>query len=147
MNEVRYAMTQFCDDVRHEVGNKYSLMGCYGRDLFAERLPMVFPKLCAHVRVHTPIEQPFEQLVVRAMRNDDLMVELKTTAVELRKFQDRSVSPPEATRFELVVMLVMSFLEVSEPGKINIEVETESGVMKGGYLNIKEAPKQHGGLG
>lgn len=35
-----------CDDVRNEVGNKLSLMGIYGPELWVGRLPVAMPRLC-----------------------------------------------------------------------------------------------------
>jgi hypothetical protein len=34
-----------CDDIRHEMGNKFSLIGIYGSDLQVAQLPFLFPKL------------------------------------------------------------------------------------------------------
>lgn len=142
MNEPRSAITQFCDDIRHEVGNKYSLMGCYGSELFTEKLPIVLPKLCAQVRVRTPIDRPFAQLKIRAMFKDELVAELATTSEELRKLHKKSPSISEATMSEIVAMLVLSPLEVLEAGTVRIEVETEEGLIKGGFLYIRDAVPQ-----
>ncbi len=35
-----------CDDVRNEIGNKLSIMGIYGPELWIGKLPAVMPKLC-----------------------------------------------------------------------------------------------------
>ena len=40
-----------CDDVRHEVGNKTSLMGIYDKDIIFSNLPALLPKLCLFVRL------------------------------------------------------------------------------------------------
>jgi hypothetical protein len=34
-----------CDDVRHEVGDKFSLIGVYGSHVYVAQLPFLFPKL------------------------------------------------------------------------------------------------------
>jgi hypothetical protein len=36
-----------CDDIRQEVGNESSLMGCYGVSMVLTDFPVVLPKLCA----------------------------------------------------------------------------------------------------
>ena len=38
--------TIICDDVRSEVGNKFSLMGVYQRNIIFKKLPSILPKLC-----------------------------------------------------------------------------------------------------
>jgi hypothetical protein len=40
-----------CDDVRHEVGHKTSLMGIYDQDIIFDELPALLPKLCLFVRL------------------------------------------------------------------------------------------------
>jgi hypothetical protein len=59
MTGKRTVIAQFCDDVRQEIGNKFSLMGCYGTDLYVPAFPFTLPKLCAFVHVRTPRERPF----------------------------------------------------------------------------------------
>lgn len=45
-----YGTTVFCDDVRHEVGGKKSLMGIYSGDMiFAGSAPAVMPNLCVNI--------------------------------------------------------------------------------------------------
>ena len=46
MTENRTVIAQFCDDFRQEIGNKFSLMGCYGTDLYVPQFPITLPKLC-----------------------------------------------------------------------------------------------------
>ena len=41
--KLEYAM--ICDDIRHEVGDKFSLIGVYGSDIYAANMPFLFPKL------------------------------------------------------------------------------------------------------
>lgn len=38
-----------CDDIRHEIGDKFSLIGIYGSDISVAQLPFFFPKLCVVV--------------------------------------------------------------------------------------------------
>jgi hypothetical protein len=40
MTAHRSVIAQFCDDVRQEIGNKFSLMGCYGSDLYVPAFPI-----------------------------------------------------------------------------------------------------------
>ena len=60
----------WCDDVRHEMGNKPSLMGVYTDQLVMPMLPASVHRLCACVQVATPIDRPFKDLEVRIMRSD-----------------------------------------------------------------------------
>lgn len=60
----------WCDDIRHEVGNKPSLMGVYTSGLAFQNLPATVARLGLMVTVYTPAHQPFESLKVRVMRSD-----------------------------------------------------------------------------
>ena len=57
-NVDRFVHTIFCDDLRQEVGNKVSFMGCYQGELFVPFVPLLLPKLCVYVTVSTPVERP-----------------------------------------------------------------------------------------
>ncbi len=79
MTHHRTVIAQFCDDVRQEIGNKFSLMGCYGTDLYVPSFPITLPKLCVFVHVRTPREQPFRRLTLRLMRGAEVLSELEAT--------------------------------------------------------------------
>lgn len=42
--EFEYAI--ICDDIRHEIGDKFGLIGVYGSDICVAQIPFSFPKLC-----------------------------------------------------------------------------------------------------
>jgi hypothetical protein len=44
-------ITILCDDIRHEEGNKQSLMGVYGADFVVQKTDIIIPKLCLSVMV------------------------------------------------------------------------------------------------
>ena len=43
--------TILCDDVRTETGNKFSLMGIYGRSILFKKFPALLPKLCLCIMI------------------------------------------------------------------------------------------------
>ena len=138
MDGARLVIAQFCDDIRHEVGNKFSLMGCYGDDMVFDKLPAVAPKLCAQIRVITPADRPFTRLIMRARINDDILAELEMPISSLAESFQLKAGTTETGRVSLVAMMVFSPLAVSEPCKIRIEAETEDGIILGSGLSIRE---------
>ena len=76
MTHNRTVIAQFCDDVRQEIGNKFSLMGCYGTDLYVPSFPITLPKLCVFVNARTPRENPFQQLTLRLVKGGEVLSEL-----------------------------------------------------------------------
>lgn len=61
---MRYGYCIFCDDIRTELGEKLSFMGVYNGILFLPEFPYTLPKLCAHINLVTPADQPYKSIVV-----------------------------------------------------------------------------------
>ena len=136
MSEHRIVVVQFCDDVRHEMGNKYSLMGCYADELIVDKLPVVLPKLCAQIRAITPIDNFFSKLTFRAKINDDIIAELN---IDINKLPDPVPTNSELRRYTVVAAMSFSPLLIAEPCQLRIEAETEDGVIiPGSSLKIRE---------
>ncbi|GAN94051.1 hypothetical protein Gbth_044_008 [Gluconobacter thailandicus F149-1 = NBRC 100600] len=56
----------FCDDVRHEVDNKFSLVGCYGSQMLLNgSAPLKLPTFAVFVKIIFPINYPFKKILVR----------------------------------------------------------------------------------
>jgi hypothetical protein len=130
----RFVSVQFCDDIRQELGNKFSLIGCYGPLIQVHPLPSVLPKLCASVKVYTPIERPFGKLVVRILRGD--------TAVAEMPFANESALPPpvpmDGARWQMAIaMFIMSPFPVEAACTLRVEVETDERMLSGGTTWIK----------
>jgi hypothetical protein len=54
-----YGLSYFCDDIRFEQQNKFSLIGCYGPDMILQQqpLPVLLPKLGILIQVRFPLER------------------------------------------------------------------------------------------
>lgn len=134
MTPSRYGVVQFCDDIRQEIGNKFSLMGCYADSLITNSLPIVFPKLCAQVKLFTPAAKPFERLTVRAILENELLGELSVG--ELRAGPFVSADGLRARYITAMLNFVFATLAVEKPSRLRIEAETEEGVFPVGSLLI-----------
>ena len=109
----------FCDDVRHEVGNKISLIGCYADELIVDRLPASLPKLAVHVRVTSPVGVPFRKLLFVARLGEHVLGELAAPDQELRSMASGSGPSLKAN-----AVLILTPFQVSTPGLLCVEVET-----------------------
>jgi hypothetical protein len=134
MNADRYVGVYFCDDVRLEVGNKFSLMGCYSGELIVPSMPTALPKLCAEVRLVTPIDRPFEKAILRAYLNDEVVGELDLPVQEAKK----KIPVSDGTTKVMTFRAIMNFspFMIEREGALRIEVETEEGALKGGRLKL-----------
>ncbi len=142
MDGTRLVIAQFCDDIRHEVGSKYSLIGCYGSEMIVDKIPAVLPKLCAHVRVFTPADHPFEHLVIRAYMNDEPLAEIEMPVASVSADLHQKTTTSELGRVAFLAMIALSPLAVTEPCKVRIEAETEDGIVRGSYINIRERTQE-----
>ncbi|MEO3879295.1 DUF6941 family protein [Rheinheimera fenheensis] len=59
----------FCDDIRHELGGKVSLMGVYGSHLLVHTLPVQLPKLAVHFNIEMPTEMKPDSIKVNIVIN------------------------------------------------------------------------------
>lgn len=139
MNEGRFVIVDYCDDIRHEVGFKYSLMGCYSGELVTESLPITLPKLCASISVHSPLEKPLKSLTVRAFLGSEIIAEMEFPSENLIAELDKVMSTvkPDSTKLSLKMHMIFSPVIVSEQTELKIEAETEEGVIKGPKLIIR----------
>ena len=134
MSAGRYLFVQYCDDIRQEVGNKLSLIGCYGSELLVEKLPAVLPKLCVQAHLSTPLDQPLERVTLRAYINGDVLAELELPVAELNA-RPRPVDTA-ATRMNVGAIISLTPFIFDKEGVVRIEAETESGIVKGGRLRL-----------
>lgn len=141
MTTSRFVYVTYCDDIRQEVGNKLSFMGCYSADLLLNRVEggaAVLPKLCAHVRVVTPIDQPFEALSVRALFNDEQVAEVSVPPGQLPTRSAEGGIPSDSVSAVVEFSLTFSPFAVGEDGgKLRIVALTEGGEIRGNSLRVK----------
>lgn len=140
MNVDRRIDVTFCDDVRQEVGNKLTLVGCYNVDMILDRLPIVLPKFCAHIRIWTPIERPFGSLNLRLKQDEDVLAE-HSVPLEHLVFQ-KPERLNDATHFTAAAVLCVSPFAIESPCKLRIEAvaDGESLVTLPFRLRLRDAP-------
>jgi hypothetical protein len=134
MNENRSLTSIFCDDVRQEIGNKHSLMGIYGLDLFVDQIPAILPKLCIVIIISTPILRPFKTLRLSAYFNDNLLTE---TEIQPDSIARQTQIPNDVKTLSITAIFPFTPLFIPEQGKIRVDVETEEGKMEALPLNIR----------
>src|SRR5208282_5784869 len=72
---IRSLAAIFCDDIRQEVGNKLSYMGCYTGQMFVQAFPLALPKVCVAMHAVTPADNPFKQIKFRLLKGDEVIAE------------------------------------------------------------------------
>lgn len=142
----RYAHAIYCDDIRHEVGNKQSLVGVYQGKMFVPSFPVVVPKLCIAVWIVTPAGNPFTKLILRLLFGDKVFLEsplpdqlLRSQGDELERADDA-----ESRIFVIHTGLQISPLPLDGPITLKLRIETDQKELKAGGLEVELAAQANG---
>ncbi|MBU9598150.1 hypothetical protein LGN04_29190 [Burkholderia multivorans] len=148
----RFAIANFFDDIRLELGGKISLMGIYQSDLLVPNNPTVIPKLCCKITVTTSLDQPFRAASFRVRSDETVLVEqvLPSDVLEGLAKQVRDNEDPEDPfqRISLIGHLIITPLLVDKSFTIKAEAVVDGEVLPAGRLKIGFAapwfPGMHG---
>lgn len=130
----------FCDDMRQEVGNKMSFMGCYQGELLVPISPIALPKLCVFLSLLTPVSRPVRSLRFRLVLDD---TELSRVDVPKEAWADaHQISEAGATRIAISGAMIFSPFLIQKSGVLKVSADTDEGEIIGPRLLIKvESPK------
>lgn len=130
----------YCDDIRHEMGNKMSFMGCYQGELFVPAVPMALSKLCLFITVLTPKGRPFKSLTLRVMQDETTeLARMEIPPEGLANLAD--VQDDTATRKAINTAMAFSPFVIEKPTVLRVLADTEEGEIIGPRLHIKIAPE------
>jgi hypothetical protein len=120
-----------CDDIRHEIGDKFSLIGVYGSDICVAQIPFSFPKLGVVISYRD------------MQAGDRFVVELNDPSGKVLGEGIRGEVPGEvggSTRF--MIFGVMSPVRVEEAGlhKVVVLINEDEETRKEVPLKITVAP-------
>lgn len=133
----------YCDDVREEITNKLSLIGVYQSVMFVREFPILLSKLCIVVNIHTPVSQPFEDLKVRVLLNDDVIAEIDLDQALLQSqvnLQNEN-QDDDNTFISFNTVFRLMPLVIPEPSFIRVRAITENKEIKGTALKVMQLPK------
>lgn len=136
-NSDRFVIATYCDDIRHEMGNKISLMGCYQSDLVVSSAPLALPKLCVFVSVVTPKERPFQTLTIRIVQDDTELARINHPEAKLHEQEQNN--DVTATRKTISTFVVFSPFVIEASTFLKVLATTEEGEIVGPRLSIKIA--------
>lgn len=139
----RHIQTLFCDDIRHEVGGKYSYIGVYGERLIVSTFPTILPKLCLALKVVTPAATPFSQLSLEVLIDDQTLAHWSFDEAALAETCETVVqTDPHEISGELAQIVSAAFvfspLHLEGSGFLRVRAETESGTLDGLTLHVEQ---------
>ena len=115
----------FCDDVRHEISGKKTIVGIYSTHLFVSEIPSVLPKLCICITFRDDIfiDDNVTFRVFFERIGDDETIDLETITLE-----------DDLTNSELLIEI-----EVETPSEV-VRPAQEAFVMREGKFEFQISP-------
>ena len=144
MTDEAYGITVFCDDIRHEINGKMTLVGCYASELnFSGPPPGVLPTFAALVHLRFPRSITFEALqliVVKAESGDSTEIFSADSKIAPDAFTDKSDLGEEKADekvLSVVVPIRWTPLVFSGPALLRVRAKLDSGTeVRAGSLVI-----------
>ncbi len=133
----------FCDDIRLELGGKFSLVGCYGPIMTVPSFPVTLSKLCASVRVVTGAGRPFTDLKVVVMQDDKVLGEAVVPPEALAEAADSvvdliSLKPSVSRKLTFNINFTFSPLEIVEKCTLRVRAYTGDETIRGLALRVSD---------
>ncbi|CAA7627018.1 hypothetical protein [Magnetospirillum sp. UT-4] len=135
------AFCQFFEDIRHEVGDTYSLIGLRGDALVVERFPAVLPKLAIQVVLKVP-EAAIAAAVFVSISIPGGPPNMAVGSIEMGQIEAFLASVREDPGTEFARFTLMGMFRdfvIPEPGRIVVSVDAGAGPQRAGSLLIKAA--------
>ncbi|AOS96726.1 hypothetical protein AUP74_01266 [Microbulbifer aggregans] len=129
----------FCDDVRHEIGGKYTLVGCYGTHMGVPHFPFTMSKLCFSFTYTSNIDSIPENIKVSIHRDDKSLFNVNLSIDAEAEADSREETFTATGGFEV------PNLTFDGPCLIATEAMVDGEKFKGPTLRVEEMrfPPQH----
>lgn len=126
---------EFCDDIRTELGGKISYMGCYRNFMDVPSFPITLPKLCIHVRLITPIDDPFKAVKFVVLRDEE---EIAVGEMPEAAFAAMERLDDEPTMQQIFADFIFSPLNLEGPCTLRVRAHTDTGEIRGLGIAIRD---------
>jgi len=145
-----YLHTVWCDDVRHELGNKLSLMGIYTGEMLLPSLPAVLGKLVCHNVLVVPIAHPVQLVRLKLLKDDVVLGEqvLEQRDPAQAEAEARTLSGHPATRRQVSISMLLQPLELPAGTRVlQVVAEVDGVAVPGNKLWVSVAAADGGPAG
>lgn len=132
--------TVFCDDIRHEIGGKLSLMGIYDREIIVRKLPITLPKFCMVVTINEKVSSVGQRKIKVIFESDDFEEENEKVLLEMEYQVPDDVVAEETEEFVMRsnrLELVAAPYKLEHPGKIKVRMYQDGDEIRLGAIMVK----------
>lgn len=138
---MRYAHAVWCDDIRHEAGNKTSMMGIYNGQLGVPEVPCALAKLCVVISISTPKENMFSNISLVGTFSGTEMFKMEMGKEHIESVIAQTPKLQEEGKFYMVqLMAILSPLQLEKTGKISLTLLADGEKLDCSGLEIIVAP-------
>jgi hypothetical protein len=138
MSAERNIFCLYADDIRHEVNGKVSLIGMYqGGMNVAGPLPVQLPKLVVSTYINTPLDQPFQEVSVDLMLNDQVLQNISPPAQSVKDMQDSVPQFADSHLISMLMVLVLQPFNVTEEGRLYVKAHLDGKVLESNALRVR----------
>jgi hypothetical protein len=141
-----YGWTIFCDDIRAEIGGKFSYMGVYGgtMNIHAKTFPATLPRLALSIRYRIALDDlRLENVNIKVLLPGDEegkpTVDAEIPITEVIANMDPPTLPGDAFR-EFVTNIILAPVTIKEKGRLRVRATGGAGTINLGTLHIDLQP-------
>jgi len=129
----------FCDDIRQEVGGKYSCMGIYSGEVVVESFPITLPLFCMVVHISAPIDSVLDKVQIIL----DVFGDKKTHDIDRELIKEFRENVPvqmardrTLEREHMSAQFTLSPLPVAASGSVDVRVNVDGSEIQAGRIQF-----------
>tara|TARA_R110002110_G_scaffold376568_2_gene586669 strand:- start:178878 stop:179309 length:432 start_codon:yes stop_codon:yes gene_type:complete len=128
----------FCDDVRYEVSNKFSLIGIYQENMvFHANPPVLVPKLCTSFWLLSDIDDPIKHFCARVLLTSSGVDDVELVRYEFAEMPPLPTDKDDARKSILRGTLAFGPFAIESVGYIEVWCETERDDIRAARLRVE----------
>lgn len=113
----------YCDDVRHEIDGKVTLVGCYNTKYLVEAFPVQIRQLVAHFTLDSKVDNPLQsgKYKVKVLINDEAIIDVEGDP------EIDTITSSEHTGPRFTGGILLEAINISEEAVITFQITPPNG--------------------
>jgi hypothetical protein len=150
-----YGYTIFCDDIRQEVGGKYSYIGAYDGKMFVQGdFPVLLSKLCLAVTFLQRRELLIANVGLHIFGPEQTEVDTPSIQATFQEPEEGAVAKQTAAAsaaeglpggqtsyVAMLARIILSPFNIAQPGDLRVRILRDGKYVRAGALRIFQVPK------
>lgn len=130
----------YCDDIRHELSGKISLIGCYSSDMFVPTFPVNLARLCVHFTFTTAKDDTFQGPLSVTLMSGETPLFKAEVARSIAMIETSGLSDQERNTISIVGGFELSPLTIEKPTTLRLLAEVDGDLISGPPLWVSAQP-------